>query len=162
MKKISVALLAGAIVLGLSACSKKAEENTAGQAAGSVTQTAQDTNAMRLPAEQAEAEGMTKTTVEFSEMEYDFGTVKEGAKVKHTYKVKNTGTAPLKMTQVKPSCGCTASEFSEEEIAPGGEGYVTAEFNSAGRPGMANKTISVTGNFSDGLVKILRLKGEVK
>lgn len=161
MKKFSVALLAGAIVLGLTACDKKTETTGEGQtaAAGAAT-TATDT--VRMPEHQAEANAMTKTTAEFSEVEYDFGTVKEGTKVKHTYKVKNTGSAPLKITQVKPSCGCTASSWTKEEIAPGATGDIEIELNTAGKNGTIKKSITVTGNFSDNINKVLYVVGEAK
>jgi len=162
MKNLSILMLSALLVSGLASCKKEAGTAATDAAVAANGEVPADTNSMRLPAEQAEAEAMQKTTVSFSEVEYDFGTVKEGAKVRHIYKVKNTGSFPLKITQVKPSCGCTASDFTKEEIAPGAEGEISAEFNSAGRPGMANKTINVTGNFADGLVKVLRLKGEVK
>lgn len=84
--------------------------------------------------------------MEFSEMEYDFGTIKEGEKVSHIYKVKNTGEGPLIIQDAKPSCGCTAPDWTKTPIPPGGEGFVKAEFDSNGKPGAQNKTITVTAN----------------
>lgn len=82
----------------------------------------------------------------FSETDWDFGTINEGDKVVHTYKVKNTGEAPLIIQDVKPTCGCTAPDWTKTPIPPGGEGFVKAEFDSQGKPNMQNKFVTVTAN----------------
>jgi hypothetical protein len=84
--------------------------------------------------------------IEFAEMEHDFGTIKEGEKVTHIYKLKNTGEAPLIIQDAKPSCGCTVPEWTKTSIPVGGEGFVKAEFDSNGKPNLQNKTITVTAN----------------
>lgn len=84
--------------------------------------------------------------IQFEETEYDFGTIKEGQKVTHVYKLTNTGTVPLIIQDAKPSCGCTAPDWTKTPIPPGGEGFVKAEFDSNGKPNAQNKTITVTAN----------------
>lgn len=83
---------------------------------------------------------------QFFETDWDFGTIKEGDKVAHTYKVINTGEAPLIIQDVKPTCGCTAPDWTKTPIPPGGEGFVKAEFDSQGKPDMQNKFVTVTAN----------------
>lgn len=83
---------------------------------------------------------------QYAETDWDFGTIKEGDKVSHTYKVKNTGEAPLIIQDVKPTCGCTAPDWTKTPIPPGGEGFVKAEFDSQGKPNMQNKFVTVTAN----------------
>ena len=78
--------------------------------------------------------------------DHDFGTVNEGQKVTHIYKVKNTGEAPLIIQSAQPSCGCTVPDWSKDPIPVGGTGFVKAEFDSSGKPGINNKTITVTAN----------------
>ncbi|RMG69675.1 MAG: DUF1573 domain-containing protein [Bacteroidetes bacterium] len=112
------------------------------------------------PAWLEEAETMAHTTVEWAETTYDFGQIEPGSKVKHTFTFRNTGEHPLKITRVKPSCGCTSPDWSREEIAPGEEGFVEVVFNSAGKSGMQHKTVTVTGNF-DPMNMVLRFKGEI-
>ncbi|MGE8378999.1 MAG: DUF1573 domain-containing protein, partial [Sphingobacterium sp.] len=58
--------------------------------------------------------------IEFAESAFDFGQVKEGAEVKHTFVLKNTGDAPVILSKVNASCGCTQPEFSKSPILPGG------------------------------------------
>ncbi len=84
--------------------------------------------------------------VEFEGVDHDFGTVNEGQKVSYTYKFKNTGLAPLIIQEAKPSCGCTVPEWSKDPIPVGGSGFVKAEFDTNGKSGVQNKTISVTAN----------------
>lgn len=84
--------------------------------------------------------------LKFEKIEHDFGTIKEGDKVSYTYKFTNTGEAPLIVQSAQPTCGCTVSDYTKEPIPVGGTGFVTAEFDSSGKPGMQNKTVSVTAN----------------
>lgn len=83
---------------------------------------------------------------QFEKIEHDFGTVKEGGKVSYTYKLTNTGQAPLIIQNAQPSCGCTVPEWSREPIPVGGTGFVKAEFDTNGKQGINNKTITVTAN----------------
>ena len=84
--------------------------------------------------------------IQFETTEHDFGTIKEGDVVEYTYKVKNTGEAPLIIQGAQPSCGCTVPDFSKEPIPVGGTGYVRAKFDSNGKQNVQNKTITVTAN----------------
>jgi hypothetical protein len=84
--------------------------------------------------------------IQFEKVEHDFGTINEGQKVTYTYKFKNTGEAPLIIQEAKPSCGCTAPDWTRTPIPVGGEGFVKAEFDSNGKPNVQNKTITVTAN----------------
>lgn len=84
--------------------------------------------------------------INFEKTDHDFGTVAEGQKVSYTYKVTNSGEAPLIIQNAQPSCGCTVPTWTKAPIPVGGTGFVTAEFDSNGKPGIANKTITVTAN----------------
>lgn len=84
--------------------------------------------------------------IEFAKVDHDFGTVKEGGKVSYKYVFKNTGQAPLIIQSAQPSCGCTVPTWSQEPIPVGGDGFVTAEFDTNGKQGINNKTITVTAN----------------
>lgn len=82
----------------------------------------------------------------FETMDHDFGTIKQGDVVKYTYKFKNTGDAPLVIQNVQGSCGCTVPVWSKEPVPVGGDGVITAQFNSAGKSNLQNKTVTVTAN----------------
>ena len=83
---------------------------------------------------------------EFENVDHDFGSVNEGQKVSYTYKFKNNGQAPLIIQNAQPSCGCTVPEWSKEPIPVGGAGFVKAEFDTNGKSGVQNKSITVTAN----------------
>jgi hypothetical protein len=72
--------------------------------------------------------------------------MKEGDKVRHTWIVKNAGEHPLIISNVQTSCGCTVPSFSKEPVAPGKQGEITLEFNSAGKPGDVNKNALIIAN----------------
>jgi hypothetical protein len=115
----------------------------------------------KQPAYLEQAQKMAKTAIEWVEDDVDMGKLKQGEVASHTYRFKNVGDAPLKLTRVKPSCGCTTPQYSKEEIAPGEEGFIKVNFNTAGKSGLQRKTVTVVGNF-EGYTKILRFKGEIQ
>ncbi|MDQ3017830.1 MAG: DUF1573 domain-containing protein [Bacteroidota bacterium] len=86
------------------------------------------------------------TTMVFEETDFDFGTVNDGEKVKHTYKFKNTGNEPLIISSAKGSCGCTVPKWPTDPIAPGAMGQIDVEFDSKGKPGKQTKRVTVTAN----------------
>jgi len=93
---------------------------------------------------------------------FDFGVINEGEKARHTFEFFNTGkdTIRLSSENVRASCGCTTPSFSTDAIAPGQKGVITAEFNSQGRPGTFQKTVTVY--YKEEIVKMLNIKGIVE
>ena len=99
--------------------------------------------------------------VSWTEASYNFGEIKEAdGPVTHKFELTNTGDAPLVITYVKPSCGCTTSDYTKEPIMPGAKGFVSATYNPQGRPGPFNKSIDVTTN-SKPEVTTVKFKGNV-
>jgi len=100
------------------------------------------------------------TTVQWLDSVQDFGKVTDGEKVVITFHFRNTGSKPLVIANVQASCGCTVPSKPDEPIAPGKEGKITAEFNSAGRVGKASKFLNVTCNTKENVTNLL-FEGEV-
>lgn len=96
----------------------------------------------------------------FEEEEFDFGTINEGDVVEHTFKFKNTGEAPLIIQNAQGSCGCTVPTWPHEPIPVGGEGVITAKFNSKGKSNLQNKTVTITANTWPKQTR-LRIKAQV-
>jgi hypothetical protein len=119
----------------------------AGDGAVSPAATAENPGAQpgTLTSESAPPAGPT-TAIAFEHMDFDFGSVKEGEKVKHTYKFKNTGSEPLIISSAKGSCGCTVPKWPSEPIAPGASGQIDVEFDSKGKPGKQTKRVTVNAN----------------
>ncbi|MDQ2794600.1 MAG: DUF1573 domain-containing protein [Bacteroidota bacterium] len=97
----------------------------------------------------------------FEEVKYDFGSVVAGGTVDHTFKFKNTGTAPLVISNIGVSCGCTTPEWTKAPVMPGKTGTIAAHFNSTGKTGMQNKVLTVESNAAAGSTTV-SLVGEVK
>ena len=100
--------------------------------------------------------------INFEQTSYNAGTVIEGEKVEVAYTFTNTGQSDLIIESVKASCGCTASEPKETVIAPGATSEILATFDSRGRQGVQNKSITVRSNDPDQATLILRLMVEVE
>ncbi|MFN7117047.1 MAG: SUMF1/EgtB/PvdO family nonheme iron enzyme [Saprospiraceae bacterium] len=86
------------------------------------------------------------TSIEFKETFYDFGTVPEGDTVLYRYKFKNTGKEILIIEDVRGNCGCILPRRPTKAIAPGEEADIIIEFNTQGRIGVNNKTVTVIAN----------------
>jgi len=108
------------------------------------------------------AESYPKTSVKWAQETYDFQTIKEGEETKFRFIFTNTGKSDLYITNVKPSCGCTAPSWSQEAVKSGENGFIEVIFNSTGKSGQQSKSIRVTGNFEDDITKTLKFVGEVK
>ncbi len=158
------------LILGMSsffvACSgEKSSEASTDETSAS----AEITNTITDAATEIKAETATATeevaanlaAIEFEETVHDFGNIKEGEKVEHIFKFKNTGETPLILTGVQPSCGCTASDYTKEPVAPGAEGTISLTFDSKGKPGTVNKTATVKANIEGGQT-IISFKGNVE
>lgn len=77
---------------------------------------------------------------------YDFGALTEGDTVEHSFAFTNTGAFPLIINNITASCGCTTPEWPREPVAPGGTASIRVRFNSRGKIGQQNKTITVFAN----------------
>lgn len=91
----------------------------------------------------------------FSEESFDFGTITEGDVVDHVFSFVNEGEAPLIISSATASCGCTVPVWPKAPIAPGEQGEIKVQFNSRSKPGIQNKTVTVTANTYP---KVTRLK----
>ena len=87
-----------------------------------------------------------KTTMEFDETSFDFGTIEPGEKASHTYTFTNTGDAPLVIKNAKGSCGCTVPSWPKAPVMPGESGTIEVVFDSKGKKGKQVKRVTLTAN----------------
>lgn len=150
--KLLMGLLLIAAVLFAVSCNNddnvrdEAAQEAAGQTTGQSTpsaltdvKSAQQSQADEVPA------GPT-TTIEFEETTYDFGTVKQGEKVSHIFKFRNTGNEPLIISNAKATCGCTVPNWPKDPIPPGGTGEMEVVFDTKGKSNKQNKKVTITAN----------------
>jgi len=89
----------------------------------------------------------------------DVGEIPQGTPKAIVYEFKNTGKTAVVITNVKGSCGCTATDYTKEPILSGKSAKVTATYNAANK-GAFTKTVTVTTSAEE-TPKILTLKGTV-
>ncbi|MEM9325799.1 MAG: DUF1573 domain-containing protein [Bacteroidota bacterium] len=82
----------------------------------------------------------------FAEDAFDFGDIAQGDRVEHVFEFENAGNQPLILSNVLTTCGCTASEWPREPIAPGVSASIKVTFNSAGKMGVQNKVVTIVSN----------------
>lgn len=90
----------------------------------------------------------------FDETSYDFGNINEGDVVEHVFKFANTGQAPLIISNAAGSCGCTIPKWPKEPIPVGGTGEILVQFNSKNKPGVQQKTVTITSNTYPKITKL--------
>lgn len=89
----------------------------------------------------------------------DVGTIPQGTPKTIEFAFTKTGDKDIIISNVATSCGCTASDYSKDVIAPGKSGFVKAIYNAANK-GTFTKTITVTTNAEE-TAKVLTIKGNV-
>lgn len=97
--------------------------------------------------------------IEFESTVIDYGTIEKGADGIRVFKFTNTGNAPLIITKVKSSCGCTVPKKPEKPILPGDTGEIQVKYDT-NRVMPIRKTITVTSN-ADTPTIALKIKGNV-
>lgn len=92
----------------------------------------------------------------------DYGTVSKGSDSGlRIFEFTNTGDAPLIITNVQSTCGCTVPSKPTEPIMPGKTGKIEVKYNM--NPGPIRKSITVesnAANYEGGRIT-LKIKGEV-
>ena len=85
--------------------------------------------------------------IQWEEKTFDFGEIEQGTSVEHTYKFTNVGNEPLIITNVQVTCGCTTPKgWPRDPIMPGGNAEITVAFNSTGKMGKVDKTVTIVSN----------------
>ena len=91
----------------------------------------------------------------------DVGVVSRGAKIKHTFEIRNEGDEVLTIREVQPACGCTVAEF-DKTIAPGKIGRVTAVVDTQNFRGPIAKAVKVYTTDPDNAKLDLVIKANVR
>ena len=86
----------------------------------------------------------------FNKTTHDFGVIQNGTPVETVFSYTNTGEAPLVITDIKSTCGCTVpKDWSREPLNPGESSQFNVKFDGKG----ANKTsttVIITANTQTG------------
>ncbi|WP_347838141.1 DUF1573 domain-containing protein [uncultured Draconibacterium sp.] len=91
---------------------------------------------------------------------HDFGQLKAGEIVLHTFILHNNGQNNFILAELVSDCGCITAQAKQQVIKPGANTIIEVEFNTAGLAGKEYKTIEVHGNSKE--LKHLAIFAEVK
>ena len=97
--------------------------------------------------------------IKFKTEVIDYGTIEQHSDGTRAFYFTNEGDAPLLITKVKASCGCTVPSYSKAPIQPGESGEIEIKYDTK-KLGAFTKTVTVTSN-AEGGNKILKIKGNI-
>ncbi len=95
--------------------------------------------------------------IEFKTDVIDYGTIEKGSDGVRIFVFTNTGNAPLIISKVKSTCGCTVPKKPDGPIMPGETGEISVKYDT-NRVNPIRKTITVTSNADTPSVA-LKIKG---
>ena len=111
------------------------------------------------------ADGLKDTSnvarLDFSETSFDFGEVKEGEIVTHTFNFTNNGSVPLIIDDAHSTCGCTIPEWPKNPIGPGKSGEIKVKFNTKNKLNYQEKPVIISANTYPSITKVF-VKGYVR
>jgi hypothetical protein len=102
----------------------------------------------------------TEAKIEFKTETIDYGVIEKGSDGIRVFEFTNTGNAPLIISKVSSSCGCTIPNWSKDPVLPGKTGEIQVKYDT-NRVNPIRKAITVISN-ADTPTKILKITGEVK
>tara|TARA_R110000765_G_scaffold112821_1_gene205063 strand:+ start:40 stop:471 length:432 start_codon:yes stop_codon:yes gene_type:complete len=98
--------------------------------------------------------------IEFKSDTVDYGEIQKGADGIRVFEFTNTGDAPLIISKVSSSCGCTIPKSPKDPILPGKKGEIQVKYDT-NRVGPIRKAVTVISN-ADTPTVVLKIKGEIK
>ncbi|MDX1364357.1 MAG: DUF1573 domain-containing protein [Arenibacter latericius] len=101
-----------------------------------------------------------KAKIKFKTDIVDYGEIAKGSDGLRVFEFTNTGDAPLIISKVSSTCGCTIPKKPEAPILPGKTGEIQVKYDT-NRVGPIRKAITVISN-ADTPTVVLKLKGEIK
>ncbi|NND77608.1 MAG: DUF1573 domain-containing protein [Flavobacteriales bacterium] len=134
--------------------------NNTNQANANTSLDAQNQAAAATPAEGTSA-ALPKTSLTWSEKEYDFGNIKQDSENTHIFTFTNTGSEPLIIEKAKGSCGCTVPEYPKEPIPPGASDEIKVVYKPGKQKNKQTKKVTVTAN-TDPVQTILTITADVE
>ena len=103
----------------------------------------------------------TPSQLKWEKDTHEFGTIEQGKPISYEFTFTNTTSKDITLTNVKASCGCTATNYTKTAVKPGERGTVTATYNAAAG-GAFHKTVTVMTSEENSAPKIITIKGTVK
>lgn len=141
MKKINLMVAMAAMAMLMAGCRPSAQEA--------------DVDLIRNPqSAQGFDEKQAMPVMVFDSDLHDFGRLSAGENVSYSFHFRNKGNADLVLSGASATCGCTVADYPKGRIAPGGDGYITVTFKSAGKSGHQFQEVTVVTNAQPSRVKL--------
>ena len=104
-------------------------------------------------------ENTEKGVLKFDTETINYGNIEKNSNGARSFSFTNVGNAPIIITKVKGSCGCTVATKPKNPILPGETAEIGVKY-ATNRLGGFSKTITITSNASENN-KVVRIKGNV-
>lgn len=98
--------------------------------------------------------GLEPAEISFVKTEHNLGRIIQGEKVGYTFRFTNTGESALVILDAKAGCGCTVPKYNRKPVEPGGSGSIEVVFDSSGRTGKQQKTVTILSNAENSSVRL--------
>ncbi|HEX8514784.1 MAG TPA: DUF1573 domain-containing protein [Bacteroidia bacterium] len=120
------------------------------------------TDVINVPATASDqpAEPGSAAIITFAEEKHDFGKITQGEKVTYGFTFRNTGGSDLVISSAQGSCGCTVPSYPKTPVKPGESSKVDVVFDSEGKSGLTQKTITLVTNCNPS-TKVLTISATV-
>lgn len=150
--------LFAALILSIAACNQQGKGTQSATDSGMLSTSLVSNPRTANGMDTAKAKAMP--TMDFTDTLYNFKEVHEGEQVVREFEFVNNGKSPLIVTSATGSCGCTIGEYPHDPILPGKGGVIRVVFNSTGKFGHQEKSVTVATNTVRGLYT-LYIQGNV-
>lgn len=101
---------------------------------------------IRIQAKAPQKQEGKKPVIKVANPVHNFGKVAPNKKYNCEFKFKNVGNAPLKITKIQTTCGCTVPQLKKKTYAPGESGSIKVAFRTPARQGKTTKRLYILSN----------------
>jgi len=108
----------------------------------------------------AQTELVTGPALTLDKETHDYGNVDFGGNGECDFKVTNSGTEPLIISNCQGSCGCTVPKCDPTPILPGESSLIHVKYDTK-RTGPFTKSVTINSNAVNTPVKVVTIKGTV-
>jgi hypothetical protein len=99
--------------------------------------------------------------IQVTEPNHDFGKIQSGEQRTHEFVIANVGTAPLEITQVRTSCGCTTTKDWDRRIEPGATGKIPVRFDTGSFSGTIQRNVTLVTNDPQQSQVVMQVKAQI-
>ena len=104
--------------------------------------------------------GYSQANFKFEKKSLRFEKVKPGPVLEFDFSFSNAGNQPLLISEITVSCPCTTADHPKHPILPGESGTIHVTFDTKGKIGYQDRTLTIFSNAKTNPEKI-RFKGMV-